>query len=302
MCLETVCPGGQKGNIYPLGSVPPLGKDTQRFPSGSAHQSAEWLTGVHRQDSENLRQKAEAPGRGKARWPHRVKPRAPVRSRSPRRGRGQGGTGKSRDPSVRPRPPRGCPHPGICSIGSFLQGQLLRVKNMFLQPGELRAGASAWKWASLRTQRGFRARCFVQPRASLAPLLRASLSRGPGPEGRKRSPFCLELRPEPSPQSLAAPSTPPPAWPSAGLYFLPSQPHFTSQAALSVPPLSLCPVLSASALSLGRAPGTLLPTFRPQTLAPASRAPCGLALSKPVWGLAQISNHKYPLFLLTHTR
>lgn len=77
MCLETVCPGGQKGDIYPLGSVPPLGKDTQKSPSGSAHQSAEWLTGVHRQDAENLRQKAEAPGPGKARWPHRVKPIAP---------------------------------------------------------------------------------------------------------------------------------------------------------------------------------------------------------------------------------
>lgn len=85
-----------------------------------------------------------------------------------------------------------------------------------------------------------RACCFVQFRASLAPLLRASLSRGPGPEGRKRSPFCLKMRPESSPQSLAAPSTPPPAWPSAGIYFLPSQPHFISQAALSVPPLSLC--------------------------------------------------------------
>lgn len=225
-----------------------------------------------------------------------------MRSWSPRRGRSQSGTGRSQDPSVRPRAPRCCPHPGICSISSFLQGQLLRAKNMFLLPGELRAGVSAWKWASLRTQRGFRARCFVQLRASLARLLRASLSRGPGPEGRKRSPFCLKLRPEPSPQSLAAPSTPPPAWPSAGLYFLPSQPCFISQAALSVPPLSLCSVLSVSALFLGRAPGTLLPTFRPQMLALASRAPWGLALSKPVWGLAQISNHKYPLFLLTHTR
>lgn len=66
------------------------------------------------------------------------------------------------------------------------------------------------------------------------------------------------------------------------------------------PPPSPCSV--SRSLWPGRTPSALLPTRRPQTSAGAAQAPRGLALSEPVWGPAQISNDKSPLFLLTHTR
>lgn len=279
--------------MYPLSSFSPLGKGSRRGLPLGAHTGA--LSGpqasTRRTQGTCGRRRRLPPRRGPRTAPrlHREAHSACEELVTTAGPEAAWGTGSWR-PRVRPRPPRCCPHPGVCSISSCLQGQLLRVKNTPCSRESSERDAARFQSA----------RCFVQLRARLAQLLRASLSRGPGPEGRKRSPFCPKLQPEPSPQSLAAPSTPPPAWPSAGLYFLPSQPHFFSQAA----PFSSSTfsALSVSALSRGRAPGTLLPTFRPQMLALASRTPCGLALSRPVWGLARVSNHKYPLFLLTHTR
>lgn len=116
--------------------------------------------------------------------------------------------------------------------------------------------------------------------------------------GRKRSPFCLELLPEPSPQSLAAPN-PCLASPHAFISCPASFASFLKQLIWAPPTFSL---LSVSVLFLGCTPSALLPIYRPQTLALTSRAPCGLALSKPVLGPAQISNYKQPLFHLTRTR
>lgn len=67
---------------------------------------------------------------------------------------------------------------------------------------------SVCKWANPKYAARFQSLlCFVQLRTSLASFLKCFPRQGAlVRSGRKQSPFCLELLPEPSPQSLAAPN------------------------------------------------------------------------------------------------
>jgi hypothetical protein len=82
------------------------------------------------------------------------------------------------------------------------------------------------------------------------------------------------------------------------LCLFPAQPgtlHFSSSNFLATQELHFFPGLHP-----GHPPAC--PSTHPQTLARVFQAPCCLALSNPAWGSAQISNYKYPLCVLAHTR
>lgn len=167
------------------------------------------------------------------------------------------------------------------------------VKDIFLPPGTSTQEEDSWMQQGCRAPLGF-VQLRDQPDFPLSGLPSPG---GLGPEGgRAHSAWNCHPSPPRSAWQLRAP----PGL-SARIYFLPGQRHFISQeAGWGSSTFSL---LSVSALSLGcPPPRAFLPTHRPQTLARAARAPCGLALSKPVWGPAQISHHKYPRFLLANTR